>query len=381
MDGSDGDATAIHSDGGNGGGLAPAALKWDGASLHVLDQTLLPANVQYMVCSRADDVADCISDMKVRGAPAIGAAAAYGMLLAALEAQRELSGDLSASDLVSRLSEAADRLVTTRPTAVNLKWAVERVLSAAREAAESGESGGDVLARAQAEADAIAREDVEMNRRIGQHGASLLGSDVTVLTHCNTGSLATVGYGTALGVIRAAVAMGRRVRVFAGETRPFLQGSRLTVYELMSEGIDVTLVVDSAVASLMKQGRIDAAIVGADRITANGDVANKIGTYSIACLARMHGVPFYVAAPTSTVDLSLTVPDEIPIEERSAEEVTHVAGKRVAPAGAKVFNPAFDVTPSCLVSAIITEHGVLRPPYPEALRAVCRSQAEGASRG
>jgi methylthioribose-1-phosphate isomerase len=264
---------------------------------------------------------------------------------------------------------------------VNLKWAVERVLRAARETVESGECVENVIARIQTEADSIAREDVETNLRIGQHGASLLGSDVTVLTHCNAGSLATVGYGTALGVIRAAVAMGKRVRVFAGETRPFLQGSRLTVYELMSEGIDVTLAVDSAVASLMKQGRIDAAIVGADRITANGDVANKIGTYSIACLARMHGVPFYVAAPTSTVDLSLTAPEEIPIEERPAEEVTHVAGKRVAPPGVKVLNPAFDVTPSCLVSAIITEHGVLRPPYPEALRAVCRSQAGGASRG
>lgn len=373
-------AAAGHTDGGEGNCLAPAALKWDGASLHVLDQTVLPADVRYLACCRADDVADCIRDMRVRGAPAIGAAAAYGMVLAAMEEQGERSSDSSASDLLRRLSEAADRLVATRPTAVNLRWAVERVLSAARGAVESGESGDDILARVQAEADAIAREDVEINRSIGQHGASLLDDDVTVLTHCNTGSLATVGYGTALGVIRAAVAMGKRVRVFAGETRPFLQGSRLTVYELMSEGIDVTLVVDSAVASLMKQGRIDAAIVGADRITASGDVANKIGTYSIACLARQHGVPFYVAAPTSTIDLSLISDDEIPIEERSAEEVTHFAGKRVAPAGAKVFNPAFDVTPSCLVSAIITEHGVLCPPHPEALRAVCRPQVPGVSR-
>jgi len=341
---------------------------------------LLPAETHYIVCTRAGDVADCIRDMKVRGAPAIGAAAAYGMLLAALEAGRGHSADSRTSDLISKLSEAADRLVATRPTAVNLRWAVERLLSEAKGAAESGESVSGLLARVQAEADAIAREDIETNRRIGQHGALLLGDDVTVLTHCNTGSLATVGYGTALGVIRAAVEMGKRVRVFAGETRPFLQGSRLTVYELMSEGIDVTLVVDSAVASVMRQERIDAAIVGADRITANGDVANKIGTYSIACLARMHGVPFYVAAPTSTVDLSLTAPEDIPIEERSAEEVTHVAGKRVAPVGTKVYNPAFDVTPSCLVSAIITEHGVLRPPYPEALRALCQSQAGGAGR-
>jgi len=373
-------AAAGHADRSEASRLAPVALRWDGRSLHVLDQTLLPAETHYIVCTRAGDVADCIRDMKVRGAPAIGAAAAYGMLLAALEAGRGHSADSRTSDLISKLSEAADRLVATRPTAVNLKWAVERLLSEAKGAAESGESVSGLLARVQAEADAIAREDIETNRRIGQHGALLLGDDVAVLTHCNTGSLATVGYGTALGVIRAAVEMGKRVRVFAGETRPFLQGSRLTVYELMSEGIDVTLVVDSAVASVMRQERIDAAIVGADRITANGDVANKIGTYSIACLARMHGVPFYVAAPTSTVDLSLTAPEDIPIEERSAEEVTHVAGKRVAPVGTKVYNPAFDVTPSCLVSAIITEHGVLRPPYPEALRALCQSQAGGAGR-
>lgn len=373
-------AAAGHADHSEASHLAPVALRWDGRSLHVLDQTLLPAETHYIVCTRAGDVADCIRDMKVRGAPAIGAAAAYGMLLAALEARGGLSADSRTSDLISKLSEAADRLVATRPTAVNLKWAVERVLSEAKGAAESGESVSGLLARVQAEADAIAREDIETNRRIGQHGALLLGDDVTVLTHCNTGSLATVGYGTALGVIRAAVEMGKRVRVFAGETRPFLQGSRLTVYELMSEGIDVTLVVDSAVASVMRQERIDAAIVGADRITANGDVANKIGTYSIACLARQHGVPFYVAAPTSTVDLSLITADEIPIEERLAEEVTHVAGKRVAPAGTKVYNPAFDVTPSCLVSAIITEHRVLRPPYPEALRALCQSQAGGAGR-
>lgn len=351
-------------------GRTPAALRWDGSSLHVLDQTLLPGHVQYVVCACVEDVVAAIKDMRVRGAPAIGAAASYGMLLAALGARDASGGDCAAPNLLQRLSESAELLVDSRPTAVNLRWAVERALDAAREA---GSSGADIAERMQAEAEAIAREDVETNQRIGQLGACLLDDDVAVLTHCNAGSLATVGYGTALGMIRAAVHMGKRVRVYAGETRPFLQGSRLTAYELMREGIDVTLVVDSAVAYLMQQSLVDAVVVGADRITAGGDVANKIGTYSIACLARQHGIPFYVAAPTSTVDLSLTGPDEIPIEERPAEEVASINGKRLAPEGVRVLNPAFDVTPSSLVSAIITEQGVLYPPYSAQLRAACEA--------
>lgn len=354
------------------------ALAWDGQSLHVLDQTQIPDKIEYIICTTAEDVAEAIRSMRVRGAPAIGAAAAYGMVLAALElhkgsAEQDLTSD--AATLLRRLSESADHLIATRPTAVNLKWAVKRVLQAAREA--SG-TCADVLMRITDEADAIAREDVEINRSIGRNGAELLADEVSVLTHCNTGSLATVGYGTALGVIRAAVEMGKRVRVYADETRPFLQGSRLTAFELMQDGIDVTLIVDSAAAYLMKQGKIDVVVVGADRITANGDIANKIGTYSVACLARQHGIPFYVAAPMSTVDLSLASGDEIPIEERGPEEVTSICGKQLAPPGARVVNPAFDVTPASLVSAIITELGVLYAPFLTSLKAACGPAVAGA---
>jgi len=343
------------------------ALEWDGQALRLLDQTLIPERIEYVVCTTVDEVAEAIRSMRVRGAPAIGAAAAYGMVLAALQERNAGAGPGSAA-LVERLKVSADRLIATRPTAVNLKWAVDRILKAADEALKSS---ADILERVSLEADAIAQEDIEINRSIGRHGVRLLPDEVNILTHCNTGALATVGYGTALGVIRAAVEMGKRVRVFVDETRPFLQGARLTAFELMQDGIDVTLIVDSAAAYLMKQGRIDVVIVGADRIAANGDVANKIGTYSLACLARQHGIPFYVAAPTSTIDLSLGSGGEIPIEERPAEEVTCVAGKRIAPEGVRVYNPAFDVTPATLVSAIITEYGVVWPPYPERLKEVC----------
>lgn len=364
--------------GGGASDQALCAMFFDGSSLHVLDQTLLPDTIEYVVCHSAEDVASAIRSMRVRGAPAIGAAAAYGVVLAALEHQRGdgKSGDSEASALLQRLCESADHLIASRPTAVNLRWAVERVLTAAKAASVEADY---VVSAVISEAEKIAREDVEANRSLGRHGAQLLGEDVTVLTHCNTGSLATVGYGTALGVIRAAAEMGKRVRVFADETRPFLQGSRLTALELAQERFDVTLIVDSAAAYLMKQGRIDAVIVGADRIAANGDVANKIGTYSLACLARQHGIPFYVVAPTSTIDLSLTSGDLIPIEERSADEITIVAGRRVAPKGVGVYNPAFDVTPAYLVSAIITEQGVLYPPYQSAIRAACEvSEPPGA---
>lgn len=364
---------------GGGADQALCALSFDGSSLHVLDQTLLPESIEYVVCRSAEDVAFAIRSMRVRGAPAIGAAAAYGMVLAALDQHRggPKGSDASAvSALLHRLRESADHLIASRPTAVNLRWAVERVLRAARTASDEANHADRVVSAVVNEAETIAREDVETNRSLGRHGAQLLGEDVTILTHCNTGSLATVGYGTALGVIRAAAEMGKRVRVYADETRPFLQGSRLTALELAREGFDVTLIVDSAAAYLMRQGRIDAVIVGADRIAANGDVANKIGTYSLACLARQHGVPFYVAAPTSTIDVSLPSGDLIPIEERGADEVTTVAGRRVAPEGIRVYNPAFDVTPACLVSAIITEQGVLRPPYQRPIKAVC--EASGA---
>lgn len=366
-------AQCVRSVAGDSPGSRICALEWDGQSLRLLDQTQVPYKIEYVVCTTDDDVAEAIQSMQVRGAPAIGAAAAYGMVLAALKFQKsgiEAGSALDTDALLRSLSESADRLIATRPTAVNLRWAVERVLKVAR---ETSGTCADIVERMIDEAGAIAREDVEVNRSIGVHGARLLADEVSILTHCNAGALATVGYGTALGVVRAAVAMGKRVRVYAGETRPFLQGSRLTAFELMQDGIDVTLIVDSAAGYLMQQGKIDVVVVGADRIAANGDVANKIGTYSLACLARQHGIPFYVAAPICTVDLSLSSGDEIPIEERGAEEVTSIGDKQLAPSGVRVVNPSFDVTPASLVSAIITERGVLYPPFATSLKAACES--------
>ena len=279
--------------------------------------------------------------MVVRGAPAIGVAAAYGMAMAKTAGQD--------------LQEAATVLKASRPTAVNLAWAVDRMLRA----------GGEV-----AEAERIHAEDVEANMRMGRHGAELLGAKATVLTHCNAGALATAGYGTALGVIRAAIEGGKRVAVFADETRPYLQGARLTAWELQRDGIDVTLITDNMSGHFFQQGTFDAVIVGADRIAANGDAANKIGTYTVAVLANAHGVPFYVAAPVSTIDPACPNGTQIPIEERSANEVVDIQGTRVAPEGIHVRHPAFDVTPARLITAIITERGVMRPPYEEAIRAL-----------
>ena len=303
--------------------------------LSLLDQRLLPREERWIECRTASDVAEAIRTMVVRGAPAIGVAAAYGMAMA--------------TDLAS----AAAELKAARPTAVNLAWAVDRMLRA---------SGGV------AEAEAIHREDVEANMRIGAYGAALLGHSSTVLTHCNAGALATAGYGTALGVIRAAVERGQRVAVYADETRPYLQGARLTAWELQRDGIDVTLITDSMSGHFFQQGAFDAVIVGADRIAANGDTANKIGTYTVAVLASAHEVPFYVAAPLSTIDPHCPDGAAIPIEERSAEEVVDIFGARVAPDGISVRHPAFDVTPARLITAIITDRGVLRPPYDEAIR-------------
>ena len=296
-----------------------------------------------MECRDEREVADAIRDMVVRGAPAIGVSAAFGMALAF-----RLGRDLPA---------AGDLLKRSRPTAVNLAWAVERMLRA----------GG-----ALAEAEAILREDVEANMRMGRYGAELLGQSATVLTHCNAGALATAGYGTALGVIRAAVEAGKRIAVFADETRPYLQGARLTAWELQQDGIDVTLITDNMSGHFFQQGKFDAVIVGADRIAANGDTANKIGTYTVAVLANVHDVPFYVAAPVSTIDIHCPSGASIPIEERSADEVVHAFGKRIAPEGIAVRHPAFDVTPAKLITAIITERGVLRPPYPESIAKAVR---------
>ena len=296
-----------------------------------------------MECRDEREVADAIRDMVVRGAPAIGVAAAFGMALAF-----RLGHDLRA---------AADLLKRSRPTAVNLAWAVDRMLRA---------NG------ALSEAEAILREDVEANMRMGRYGAELLGSPATVLTHCNAGALATGGYGTALGVIRAAVESGKRIAVFADETRPYLQGARLTAWELQQDGIDVTLITDNMSGHFFQQGTFDAVIVGADRIAANGDTANKIGTYTVAVLANVHGVPFYVAAPISTIDIECPSGASIPIEERSADEVVRAFGKRIAPEGIAVRHPAFDVTPAKLITAIITERGVLRPPYAESIAKAVR---------
>jgi methylthioribose-1-phosphate isomerase len=314
-------------------------IRWRGDHLELLNQLLLPLKVEYVRCSTAHEVAEAIKSMVVRGAPAIGVAAAFGLAMA-----KQNGEDVRA---------AAAELRATRPTAVNLAWAIDRMSRA-----------GNTVE----EAEKIFREDLEANRRIGRFGAELLGSKATVLTHCNAGALATAGYGTALGVIRAAVEQGKSIAVFAGETRPYLQGARLTAWELQQDGIDVTLITDSMAGHFFQQKRFDAVVVGADRIAANGDAANKIGTYTVAVLANAHGVPFYVAAPISTVDIATPNGAAIPIEERSAREVTEIAGSRIAPEGIAVRHPAFDVTPARLITAIITERGVLRPPYEESIR-------------
>ena len=308
-------------------------LRWQDDALFLLDQRLLPGREEWVECRSASEVADAIRTMVVRGAPAIGVSAAFGMAMASLQ-----GADLAA---------AADELKRARPTAVNLAWAVDRMLA----------HQGDPVAEAQR----ILDEDVAANRRMGQHGAALLGASSTVLTHCNAGALATGGYGTALGVIRAAIENGKRVAVFADETRPYLQGARLTAWELQRDGIDVTLITDNMAGHFFQQGQFDAVIVGADRIAANGDTANKIGTYTVAVLANAHGIPFYVAAPLSTIDPRCPSGSEIPIEERSSSEVTDMGGVRMAPEGVSARHPAFDVTPARLVTAIITERGVLQP--------------------
>ncbi|HEY1294719.1 MAG TPA: S-methyl-5-thioribose-1-phosphate isomerase [Chloroflexota bacterium] len=333
-----------------------------GPALVLVDQTRLPRETVLVRCHTAEDVADAIRSMQVRGAPAIGVAAAYGMALAALAQTTE-----DAAEFVTQLEHAAAMLAATRPTAVNLRWALDRVLANARATVSSGvePAKAAVLALAHEMAD----EDVAVNRQIGAHGLDMVSDGASILTHCNAGALATVDYGTALGVVRAAHEAGRHVHVFVDETRPFLQGARLTAWELQQLGVPLTLITDSMAGHFMSRGKVDLVVVGADRIAANGDVANKIGTYSVAVLARENGVPFYVAAPISTIDLSLASGAEIPIEERSSREVTELSGTPIAPEGVHAAHPAFDVTPARLVTAIITERGVLRAPYSETLAA------------
>jgi methylthioribose-1-phosphate isomerase len=330
-------------------------LRWREGAIEMLDQRVLPERQVYLSFDSAIGVAGAIRDMVVRGAPAIGCAAAYGV---AVEAKR-VSGTTRAQ-FDSAMSDAFAALAASRPTAVNLFWALERMKT--RLQASSSETVSDSASTLLDEAHAMCREDVTLNRRMGVHGAALLPERSRVLTHCNAGALATAGHGTALGVIRSAIEAGKQVAVYADETRPFLQGARLTAWELQQDRIPVTLIADNAAGFLMSRGNIDAVIVGADRVAANGDVANKIGTYQVAVMAHRHGIPFYVACPLSTIDLAIASGADIPIEERAAEEVLGYREMRWAPLGIDVMNPVFDVTPADLVTALITEEGVVREP-------------------
>jgi len=329
----------------------------------MIDQTRIPAELATIELSTPEQVADAIRTMKVRGAPAIGVAAALGIAAAARRSEAT-----DAQQFLGELEAAAHLLRNTRPTAVNLFWGIDRMLCAAKAALEDGLSVSQTKQVIEECAVSMVRDDEEVCRAIGSHGAELMPDEGHVLTHCNAGALACVSYGTALGVIRAAVEAGKRIHVYADETRPRLQGMKLTSFELLADNIPVTVISDNMAGSLMRKGHVDCVVVGADRIAANGDVANKIGTYSVAVLAHYHGIPFYVAAPTSTIDLALQSGDDIPIEERSHEEVTHIDGHRIAPVGVSVINPSFDVTPAALVTAIITEKGIARPPYKQSLK-------------
>jgi methylthioribose-1-phosphate isomerase len=336
------------------------AIEFNEGVLQLIDQRELPNRYTYYYCSNYRDVEFAIRDMVVRGAPAIGATAAYGVYLAALEFKGE-----NKESFLNKLKEAGHFLERARPTAVNLHWAVNRMLSVAEFNRE--ESVAEICNALREEAGAIHDEDIKINRRIGHHGTTIIPDSATVLTHCNTGSLATAGWGTALGVIREAFRSGKELFVYADETRPRLQGARLTGWELVQERIPAKLIADSTAAFLMQQGKIDLVIVGADRIALNGDTTNKIGTYMLAVAARHHNVPFYVAAPISTIDFSIESGADIQIEERSGEELTMVEGQRVAPQEIGVYNPAFDLTPSDYITGIITESGIITPPYRDRL--------------
>ena len=337
-------------------------LEWTDDGVRFIDQTKLPTEETCVTCKTYEEVADAIRTMIVRGAPAIGVAAAMGVALGVKDS-RAANQDALQRDF----DHICEVLSATRPTAVNLFWAIRRMRDKFREL--RAQPVAEIKQQLVAEAQRMLVEDLAANEAMGKHGAVLLPASGGILTHCNAGALATCGgYGTALGVIRAAVESGKKLHVFADETRPFLQGSRLTAWELMKDGIPTTVISDNMAGAIMRQGKIDAVVVGADRIAANGDVANKIGTYTVAVLAREHGIPFYVAAPFSTVDLETPDGSGIPIEQRASREVTHMAGKQIAPDGVGVENPAFDVTPHRYVAAIITERGIARAPYAESLR-------------
>jgi methylthioribose-1-phosphate isomerase len=335
-------------------------LEWTDNGVRFLDQTKLPTEEVYVTCKTHEQVADVIRNMVVRGAPAIGVAAAMGMALAVKNSKAE-----TVADLKKDFDQAAEIIGKTRPTAVNLFWAIRRMQQKLERARI--QPLNQIKQTLIDEAKRMHAEDIAANQAMGRHGATLMPAKGGVLTHCNAGALATAGYGTALGVIRAAVEQGKKIHVYADETRPFLQGSRLTAWELMKDGIPTTVISDNMAGAMMKQGKIGAIVVGADRIAANGDVANKIGTYTVAVLAKEHGIPFYVAAPFSTVDLETSDGSKIPIEQRNSREVSHIAGKQMVPDGVEIENPAFDVTPAKYVNAIITERGIAKAPYEESL--------------
>src|SRR6187455_2708595 len=340
-------------------------IEWKDDTVVMIDQRKLPASELYVTCKTAREVAKAIKTMVIRGAPAIGVAAAMGLALGMRRSKAS-----GTKQFATEFQKLCELMAATRPTAVNLFWAIDRMKQAFAEEAQRGASVAEISDRLMRESHAIHDEDVQSCRTMGAHGATLVPDTARILTHCNAGALATAGYGTALGVIRAAAEQGKRVAVMADETRPFLQGARLTAWELMQDGIDTTVITDNMTASMMRLAGIDLVVVGADRIAANGDVANKIGTYGVAVLAKEHGIPFYVAAPLSTIDLATADGSGIPIEERADREVTHVGPTRLTPEAARVRNPAFDVTPSKYVTAIITELGIARAPYSESLAAL-----------
>jgi methylthioribose-1-phosphate isomerase len=340
-------------------------IAWESGDVVMIDQRKLPVTELYVKCRTANEVARAIKTMVIRGAPAIGVAAAMGIALAMRRSKAK-----GTRQLAVELTKTCDLMAGTRPTAVNLFWAIDRMKRAFAASVQAGHSVDEIRDRLEAEANAIHDEDVESCKAMGRLGAAVVPENARILTHCNAGALATAGYGTALGVIRAAAAQGKVLQVFADETRPFLQGARLTAWELVRDHVPTTVIAESMAGPLMRRGEVDFVVVGADRIAANGDFANKIGTYTVAMMAEAHGVPFYVAAPLSTIDLTTPTGDGIKIEEREPREMTHLGPTRLTPEGASVWNPAFDVTPARLVTGIITERGIARPPYEKTLPAL-----------
>jgi methylthioribose-1-phosphate isomerase len=349
-------------------------IEWQSDAIVMIDQRKLPGLEVYVRCTTANEVARAIKTMVIRGAPAIGVAAAMGIALGMRRSKAQ-----GTKQFAVEFNKLCDLMAGTRPTAVNLFWAIDRMKHSFGTGVRAGESVADLNLRLEREALAIHDEDIASCKAMGKFGAEVVPERARILTHCNAGALATAGYGTALGVIRAAAELGRVQQVFADETRPFLQGARLTAWELVRDQVPTTVITESMAGPLMQRGEIDFIVVGADRIAANGDVANKIGTYTVAMMAHAHGVPFYVAAPLSTIDLKTPDGDRIPIEQRNAREVTHMGTTRLAPEGANVWNPAFDVTPHRLVAGIITERGIVRAPYSESLKALFEPVAAGNS--